>query len=391
MRDALTALLPEYLVPAAVLLVDALPRTPTGKLDRAALPAPEGGGGRPPVTPRQELLCTLFAEVLGAGRVGVDDDFFALGGNSLLAVRAVSRIRTALGVEPSVRDLFEAPTVELLAERLGREAEDGPYDVLLPLRGRGSRPPLFCFHPAGGISWCYTGLLGHLGPERPVLGLQARGLAREEPMAQSLAEMADDYIQQIRKAGPSGPYHLLGWSLGGLVAHAAAVRLREQGEQVGLLALLDTAPPDAPPPAGSELAEGRFLLALLEAAGYDTRELRARGEPTRAEAVEILRRGDSALADLVEHRLASIIAVYRNNSRLVGGFERRPFDGDAVLFVATENRATPPPTAADWRPYVTGTVTVREVPCEHQHMTRPAPLALIGHTLTELFDTRADG
>ncbi|UNZ21240.1 non-ribosomal peptide synthetase [Streptomyces sp. 891-h] len=386
LRDHLVALLPEYLVPAVVVLVDRLPLTPNGKLDRNALPAPELTTGRPPVSPRQELLCTVFADVLGLERVGVDDDFFALGGNSLLAVRAVSRMRSALGAEPTVRDLFEAPTVELLAERFTRGQDEGPYDVLLPLRSRGSRPPLFCFHPAGGISWCYTGLLALLGPDQPVYGLQARGIGEEEPMAQSLGEMADDYIAQIRELRPSGPYHLLGWSLGGLVAHAAAVRLREQGDEVGLVALLDTAPPDAQAPEEGELEEGPFLLALLESAGYDTGALRAAGVPTKAEAVEILRRGDSALADLVEHRLTSIISVYRNNSRLASGFERRSFDGDITLFAATENRTSPPPTAAHWQPYVTGTVTVHSIACEHQHMTRPGPLAEIGRTLKDLLE-----
>ncbi|WP_405806452.1 amino acid adenylation domain-containing protein [Streptomyces sp. NBC_01187] len=386
LRDHLAARLPDHLVPAAVLLMERLPLTPNGKLDRSALPAPGLTSGRPPVSPRQELLCAVFAEVLGLERVGIDDDFFALGGNSLLAVRAVSRIRSALGTEPTVRDLFDAPTVELLVERLTSGQEESPYDVLLPLRSRGGRPPLFCFHPAGGISWCYTGLLSLLGPDQPVYGLQARGIGREEPMATSLADMADDYLEQIRKVRPSGPYHLLGWSLGGLVAHAVAVRLREEGEEVGLVALLDTAPPDAQAPEVGELEEGRFLLALLESAGYDTAALRTSGVPTKAAAVEILRRGDSALADLVEHRLAPIISVYRNNSRLVSGFERRPFDGDITLFAATANRSSPPPTAADWHPYVTGTVTVHPVACEHQHMTRPGPLTGIGRILKDLLE-----
>ena len=384
--------LPEYMVPSAIVVLDGLPRTPTGKLDRRRLPAPGFEGsrvGRPPRTPQEELLCSLFSEVLDYPRVGLDDDFFDLGGNSLLAIRLVSRIDATFGIELTIGALFEAPTVARLIELLGTGGSD-PYDVLLPLRIQGTRPPLFCIHPAGGISWCYSGLLRHLGTDQPIYGVQARGFADREHLPSSLEAMTADYIEQIRKIQPAGPYHFLGWSMGGFVGHAIATQLQAEGETIGLLAMMDAVPggDDARMPDEVDLDEGEFLLALLEAAGYDTRKLRDHGPIHRAEAVDILRRDDSALANLVETRLRAILDVYKNNSRLVPRYRFGVFAGDLVLFSATENiRASKPPPNT-WSQYVEGRIEVVPIACEHVHMTQPEPLAEIGRILAAKLRTK---
>ncbi|KAF9944136.1 hypothetical protein BGZ72_002771, partial [Mortierella alpina] len=247
LRSHLTARLPDYMVPAAFVRLDALPLTLNGKLDRHALPAPLSHAFatqvyEEPSGAMENILASIWADLLNIERVGRNDGFFAMGGYSLLAVRMISRVRTMLGLDLSLRTLFEAPTIAELAPRLitTEVTHDESYDVLLPIKPQGTRPPLFCVHPGTGLSWCYTGLSTHLDADQPLYGLQARGLIDNGKMASTLDEMTFDYVDQIRRIQPHGPYHLLGYSFGGLVAHTMASYLEKQGEQVALVALMDT-------------------------------------------------------------------------------------------------------------------------------------------------------
>jgi nonribosomal peptide synthetase DhbF len=233
LRRALLSSLPGPMVPAAMVLIDRIPRTPNGKLDRKALPPPlfASSQGRAPRTRREEVLTSLFAEVLGLRTVSIDDDFFELGGYSLLSVRLISRIHSALGIALPLRILFEAPTVSQLASQLETATQTEALEVLLPLRAGGSVPALFCIHPATGLSWPYTGLIPHLGPDIPIYGLQSRGVKGEEPPASDIDAMAEDYLAVIRRVQAHGPYRLLGWSFGAIVAHAIATKIQKGGRE----------------------------------------------------------------------------------------------------------------------------------------------------------------
>jgi nonribosomal peptide synthetase DhbF len=385
LRAHLSRSLPDYMVPSAFVVLDRLPLTPNGKLDRRALPAPEWAAAavrQSPRTPQEDVLCGLFAEVLGLARVGIDDDFFGLGGHSLLATRLIGRIRATLDVELSIRNLFEAPTVEQLAKRLG---ESRPYksslEVLLPLRQSGCLKPLFCVHPGGGLSWSYSGLMRHLPCDRPVYGLQARGILQPQMMPRTIDEMAADYLSCIEQVQPIGPYNLLGWSFGGLVAYAIATRLQEQCRSVGLLALLDSYPTESnsSPLDDQQLDRERILANQLKALGYYSGE----GPLQASGALDILRMEGDILSNLEEHQINALIEVMRHNSRLASAFRPQPFDGNVLLFTARQGEAAAPTDR--WKSYIRGQVAVHDVDCKHIQMTQPVPLAKIGAVLaTEL-------
>ncbi|MFE3098523.1 alpha/beta fold hydrolase, partial [Streptomyces sp. NPDC059248] len=386
-RVHLRKTLPDHMVPTAFVVLDALPRTPNGKVDRRALPAPDFGGrvtGRAPRTPYENTLAELFADTLGLPRIGIDDDFFQLGGHSLLATRLISRIRAVFGVQHTIKTLFDHPTVAALARRLDTDESGGEaLGTLLALRSHGDRPPVFCVHPTGGLSWCYAALLGGLEPDRPLYGLQARGAAGGEPLPATIDEMAADYVDALRAVQPEGPYHLLGWSFGGVVAHAMAARLRAAGQEVRLLAMLDSSP--VSPFAGRDEDDRDPVGLLLEHAGLGRGEGPTDGDPGDAAdptgLLGLVRAENSVSAQLDEDGIRALVGIAANNLRLMDAYEPGTYDGDVLFFTATEGRDADAPGHESWRPYVGGTVEEHPVACDHLSMTRPETLRDIGSVI----------
>jgi len=375
-RRALSESLPDYMVPAAIVVLPALPLTPNGKLDRKALPAPDftPHSIRAPRTPQEEILATLFAEILHLPHVGIDDNFFDLGGHSLLATKLISRARSALGVELAIRTLFEAPTVAQLSERIDAKAQNDSFETLIPIRATGDAAPLFCIHPGGGLSWGYGSLIKHLGSNRPVYGLQARGYTDLTLMPNSIEAMAADYLEEIRKIQPSGPYNLLGWSFGGYVALEISRLASAQSGLDNQLVLLDTYPLRAnvfKPPIQQPDIE-RLDFPVERKTAYLHRDRIREGITFNAEK--------SILSSLSTNHIQRMHEVTRHNVSLLKDYKPEKITGNLMLFVATETPRLPSPEV--WLPYVTGQVNVYEVACHHGAMTDPEPMSEIGKVLT---------
>ncbi|MEU8241045.1 amino acid adenylation domain-containing protein [Actinoplanes missouriensis] len=385
LRKHLAQQLPDYMVPSTLIGLDALPVTGNGKLDKAALPAPargtSAGPGRPARTERERHLARLFAEALGVEQVGVDQDFFDLGGQSLIAMRLAGRIRAEFGTTLPIRALFEAPTVAELAVRLDELAGADSYATMLPLRRTGTRPPVFCLHPGGGIGWFYRGLAAHLGPDVPLYAVQARGLAAPADLPRSLPAMAADYLSEIRRVQPDGPYHLVGWSFGAVLGHEIARQLTDAGEQVAVLVSLDGIPGDEaePVPGDRELLGQVFTYVGLDPATVPTAPP---GDPAGtvdlAAAAALLRRGEHLLSTATEEDLGRLLRVSRNNADLRRRHRPARWAGRFVHIAAVGDAGELPSTADAWTPYVDGPFEQHTVPCRHDFMLAAESLHRVG-------------
>lgn len=244
LRRFLKKQLSDYMVPSAFVMLEAFPLTPNGKIDRRALPEPNSvrQQEKTAIAARDELefkLTKIWETVLGIPEIGVKDNFFDLGGHSLLAVRLFCEIEKTFGKDLPLATLFQAPTVEQLAKILRQQGSSVPWSSLVPIQQNGSKPTLFCVHAIGGNILSFKQLTLHLDRDRPVYGLQARGLDKKEVPFTRIEDMAAHYIEEIVTLQPHGPYFLAGHSFGGTVAFEMARQLRSRGEKVALLALLD--------------------------------------------------------------------------------------------------------------------------------------------------------
>ncbi|WP_242110107.1 amino acid adenylation domain-containing protein [Luteimonas aquatica] len=403
-RAHLARHLPGHMIPSSFTPLDALPLTPNGKLDRKALPAPERvrrAAYVPPATEVEARLVALWQDIFGLERIGIHDNFFELGGDSLTAAEMIARSSAYFSRELPLASLFEAATIAQLAVHLQRARhEDDPLAAMLPLRAAGDgqatpERPLFCLHPVVGLSWSFSGLLRHLDDDLPLYGLQSHGLRGDAALPRSIEEIAAAYLAQMRQVQKRGPYRLLGWSMGGLIAHAVAARLEAEGERVDLLAMMDSYLFAAAAPA-DEAQEVRAALHFLGFHGHADASppphmealadllYREYGVHSHPLVQGLLKRNPN----LLEH----VTAVTRNNLTLARRYRPRRIDAGALFFRATDHQRREAfdgilqysPNA--WRPHVGGRFEVHEIDCHHQAMLDPVPAARIGRILRRRFN-----
>ncbi|MCA2243768.1 amino acid adenylation domain-containing protein, partial [Mycobacterium sp. WUMAC-067] len=384
-RARLGQRLPAYMVPAAVVVIDALPLTVNGKLDWRALPAPEYTDVdryRAPATLTEEILAAIYAQVLGLERVGVDDSFFDLGGDSLSAMRLIAAINASLDANLAVRTLFHAPSVRSLSQQLGQgatEVEVVPVEFLK----EGTGDPLFCIHPGSGLVWPYYALGNYL--DCPIIGIQ-QNPQNGEARAASICDMAKNYADRIQAVDPTGPYNLLGWSFGGVVAHEIATELQRRGCSIANLILLDAL---LFIDSGATLPILNEQDVLAEVLRFCRIDLPDQDEPLTYDRVEELLR-EQGIVEFARYKPLLDLGVQNieNNRALSEGHEPGVFDGDITIFsaVGDEGDQSSPPLLQSWRPYVTGDINRYPVDCRHQEMMDPASLVLYGQQLKILLE-----
>jgi amino acid adenylation domain-containing protein/non-ribosomal peptide synthase protein (TIGR01720 family) len=375
LRDALSRLLPAHMVPVAILPLAALPLSLNGKLDRKALPLPSMSEteGRAPRPGMESRIASAFAHMLDLPSVQAEDDFFALGGHSLLAMRLAAELRTALERPVSVGQIMGAPSVARLAallsdEEAARDPANAGFGPLLHLRG-GRGKPLFCFHPASGFAWQYSGLSRYLPRHLPLVGLQSPRDGGVIAASLDLDAACETHLATLRSVQPKGPYHLIGYSLGGTLAQGVAARLQALGEEVAFLGLFDTYPPEGQDWSGSTNDE-----AQQEADREREQFLAATEEEIDAE--------DATEKDMM---FEGIVANYADAVKLLAAGHTPRFDGRATLFVATRTLPEGWDIEGCWAPFLSG-LDIVCVDSAHEDILAPATLETVGPMLAALLE-----
>jgi amino acid adenylation domain-containing protein len=394
LRDYLKQKLPEYMVPGTFVILDALPLTASGKLNRRALPAPDESELRPsaapsdheavaPKTPLEQSLAAIWSELLGVKAIGSNDNFFELGGHSLLAVRLFAQIEKRLGKRLPLATLFQAPTVAQLAAVIekDRKAAWSSLVAINPIeraQQSSAKPPFFCVHALGGNVLEYYDLARHLGSEQSFYGLQSAGLDGSRPPHTRVEDMAAHYVREIRELQPEGPYFIGGRSLGGMVAFEMAQQLKAQGQTIGLLALLDTYPSgyaklfrnEATLRAAMRRAAKRTkahvanLQSLSVNEGLSYLIDKARFAPRKLKS-QLWRRLYSSYEKVGQPLPRMLKDIKEFNSLAVRAYTPKVYDGEVTLFWASADLRTSIDLVEGWRALAGGGIEVHEIPGSH--------------------------
>src|SRR5262249_12207807 len=361
LRSYLKRKLPKYMIPSAFVVLDALPLTPSGKVDRRRLPALDRARSQREsgyVGPRdvlEERLAKIWERVLGVERISMTDNFFDLGGHSLLAVRLFVRIERRLARSLPLASIFQAPTVEQLAAMICTAPSSATSGCLVALQSEGRKPPLFCLPGLHGHAFRFRHLVRSLGDDQPVYGLQYPGLDGQTAPLTGVEDMAAELIRHMCHVQPRGPYYLCGYSFGGLVAYEIAQPLTSQGQPVAMLAFFDTLAPDL--------------------------SARSARSEKKMERSDNRRDTDSPLRNWLER-------VSLANKRAADFYRPEPYSGKVILFRAGEkpdetsesSEAVVDPLNG-WGEWVRGGLEVHAVSGDHNTILSKRNLRVLGEKL----------
>ncbi len=362
--------LPDYMLPGAWVFLNEFPLTPSGKINQLVLPAPDQDLLEHKLTyhaPNDELelrLVKLWEHLLEISPIGIDDNFFEIGGHSMLVVRLITQLERELGKPLSLALIFHAPTISLMASVLRKDGWRPTWSSLVPIRTTGTLPPLFCVHADGG-AFFYTRFSSFLSPQQPFYGLQARGLDGIDPPFTNVKDMASHYISEIRTIQHKGPYLISGFSMGGVVIYEMAQQLLVAGEQ-SLIIFLDAPSPDYPEIIGTTSLEKIKRLFSMELSPMINRLLHRLDQRRRWLTDELLCKFflffDRPLSPSLRiHRIRNL------NHQISDEYQPKPLNGQAVILRASQQPAgaKPDPTLG-WSQYIQGRISEYIIPGDHE-------------------------
>jgi thioesterase domain-containing protein/acyl carrier protein len=322
-------------------------------------------------------LVQIWEDLLKRRPVGVNEDFFDLGGDSVSAMSLLARVSQETGYNLPTAGILQARTIEKLARALREGITSEPWSPIVPVQPEGTRRPFFCVHPGGGNVLCYLGLSRWLGSDRPFYGVQCRGVDGVLEPWHSAEEMAGEYVAALRRVQPHGPYALGGWSVGGVLAYEMAQQLTAAGQRVAPLAILDS----------GVLYACAILTAIFpkgEMGALDLLRL-----PSEQQLAEFRRRSAAAqlIPDAADEELANrIFRLFTSNMRALLNYRAEPYDGRIVLFQAVESlvkkRFEP---RYEW-PRLCAQVEVQEVPGNHLTMIHEPHVCGLAEKLSQCLD-----
>jgi amino acid adenylation domain-containing protein len=395
-REAVAHKLPDFMTPSQVIVLDALPISANGKVDRKALPRPTArpthGDFVPPRTDAEWAMAAIWSELLQREPIGATDDFFALGGHSLLAVMLLSQVKSRFGVDLPLITVLEQPTLEAMARAVSapRQVPKGPHDLVALNRG-GERPPIVLVAGVGGYAFTYQSLAGLLGADQPVYALQSTGAERDAALVDySVEEMAEIYEAEILEAFPTGPIVLGGFSFGMLPAFELAHRLHQRGRRVPLLISFDGFAPGYPqrlPGVQRLSAHAKQLLLGKDRVKY----LKDRLSNLQTRILHMLGRDYQAAPDLplldqeLNDHLRKLWIIHCNARQR---YLPRHVEPSALLLIRSAIAMHWPATKMDcpihgWYPFVSGPISVVTIPGEHLSLFAPQNLPLMAEVITD--------
>ena len=394
--------LPAFMMPSAVMVLNALPLTPNGKFDRKALPPPNirqidaRDRFEAPRDPLEQMLARHWAKILGVERVGLRDNFFQLGGHSLLAVRMIVELEKLCGVRLPLAILLRAPTIADLAEVLRRENGTPAWSCMVPMRAEGTKLPFVLMHSHGGNILEYYPLVNRLDSDQPVYAIQARGLDGRIRKGQSLEEMAAYYLKELRILQPRGPYLLGGFCFGGLLALEAAQQLSAAGEEVSLVVMIQTINPSVAGFARDVGLLERWWYRSIKRIDLERENLSTRGS---GYVWERLRHGWGTVrtrAGMAFHnrffnghgrpsRLTTryiLESLSIEHDKVFEKYIPRPYIGDVLLYRASKQL---PGLVADyslgWKGLIQGNLDICELPGHQQNLMLEPNVARLAEQL----------